>query len=176
MRTRRVIEKERGDEIKRLQKTNLHTQNTVYCKTKPNSLLKTEIKTRNSSVFSETQKSKPFPSPKIKIQNLDEKEVNNQRCHFHAISDSLTQWPPIHQPNSTSTLLLLKKKTLNKPQATTLLLLLSHPPDHLEEEEEEEEPTDEASDQPSVITVDSDAKYGEDSKSTVAAACSGGCC
>ena len=47
----------------------------------------------------------------------------------------------------------------------TLLLLLSRPPDRLEEEEEEE-PTDEASDQPSVIVVNSDAKYGEDSKSS----------
>ena len=53
MQTRRVIEKERGDEIKNLQKTFFRTQNTVYRKTKPNSLLKTEIKTRNSSVFSE---------------------------------------------------------------------------------------------------------------------------
>ena len=93
----------------------MHTQDTVYRKIKPNSLSKTEIKTRNSSVFSETQKSKPFPSPKIKIQNLDEKEVSDQRCHSHAISNSLTQWPPIHQTNSTSTLLLLQKKTLNKP-------------------------------------------------------------
>ena len=57
----------------------------------------------------------------------------------------------------------------------TLLLLLSRPPDPLKEEEEEEQ-TDEASDQPSVTTVDSDAKYGEDSKSIVAAACSRGCC
>ena len=55
-----------------------------------------------------------------------------------------------------------------------LLLLLSRPPDPLEEEEEEEQ-TDEAFDQPSVTTVDSDAKYSEDSKSTVAAACSRGC-
>ena len=144
----------------------LHTQNTVYHKTKPNSLLKTEIKTRNSSVFSETQKSKPSPSPKIKIQNLDEKEVSNQRCHSHAIS--LTQWPSIHQTNSTSTLLLLQKKTLNKPQKTTLLLLLSHPLDHVEEEEDGE-PTNEASDRPSVIAVDSNAKYGEDQKSSYGA-------
>ena len=50
------------------------------------------------------------------------------------------------------------------------------PPDRFKEEEEEEEPTDEASDQPSVIAIDSDAKYDEDSKSTVAAACSKGCC
>ena len=57
---------------------------------------------------------------------------------------------------------------------TLLLLLLSRPPDPLEEEEEEEQ-TDEAFDQPSVTTVDSDAKYSEDSKSTVAAACSRGC-
>ena len=56
-----------------------------------------------------------------------------------------------------------------------ILLLLSRPPNRLEEEEEEEEPTDEASNQPSVTTVDSDAKYGEDSKSTVATACSSGC-
>ena len=55
------------------------------------------------------------------------------------------------------------------------LLLLSRPSDRLEEEEEEE-PTDEALDQPSVTTVDFDAKYGEDSKSTVAIACSRGCC
>ena len=54
----------------------------------------------------------------------------------------------------------------------TLLLLLSCPPDRLKEEEEEEEPTGGAYDQPSVTTVDSDVKYGEDSKSTVAAACS----
>nr|POE74013.1 hypothetical protein CFP56_64202 [Quercus suber] len=70
----------------------------------------------------------------------DEKEVSDQRCHSHAISDSLTQWPPIRQTNSTS----------------TLLLLLSRPPDRLEEGEKE--PTDEASDQPSVTTVDSDTK------------------
>ena len=57
----------------------------------------------------------------------------------------------------------------------TLLLLLSCPLDRLEEEEEKE-PTDEASNQPSVTTVDSDAKYGEDSKSTIAAAYSRGCC
>ena len=57
----------------------------------------------------------------------------------------------------------------------TLLLLLSRPPDPLKEEEEEEQ-TDEASDQPSVTTIDSDVKYGEDSKSTIAAACSKGCC
>ena len=171
MRTRRATEKGRGDEIKRFQKMILHTQNTVYHKTKPNSLLKTEIKTRNSSVFSETQKSKPSPSPKIKIQNLDEKEVSNQRCHSHAIS--LTQWPSIHQTNSTSTLLLLQKKTLNKPQTTTLLLL-PRPLDRLGEEEQEE-PTDEASDQPSVTTINSNAKYSEDSKSTIAAACRG-CC
>ena len=69
MRTWSVTKKERGNEIKKLQKTILQTQNTIYCKTKPNSLLKTKIKTRNSFVFSETQKSKPSPSPKIKIQN-----------------------------------------------------------------------------------------------------------
>ncbi|KAK7815577.1 hypothetical protein CFP56_001446 [Quercus suber] len=62
------------------------------------------------------------------------------RCHSHAISDSLTQWPPIHQTNSTSTLLLLQR-----------------PPDRLKEGEKE--PTDEASDQPSVTTVNSDTKY-----------------
>ena len=151
----------------------MHTQDTVYRKIKPNSLSKTEIKTRNSSVFSETQESKPSPSPKIKIKNIDEKKVSDQRCHSHTISDSLTQRPPIHQTNSTSTLLLLQKKTLNKPQTTTLLLL-SCPPDRLGEEEEE--PTDEASDQPSVTTVDSDAKYGKDSKSIVATTCSKGCC
>ena len=33
--------------------------------------------TRNSFLFSETQKSKPYPSPKIKIQNLDVKEVSD---------------------------------------------------------------------------------------------------
>ena len=55
------------------------------------------------------------------------------------------------------------------------ILLLSRPPDCLGEEEEEE-PTDEASDQPSVTTVDSDAKYDNDSKSTVAFTCSRGCC
>ena len=38
-----------------------------------------ENQTRNSSLFLETQKSKPYPSPKIKIQNLDEKEVSDQR-------------------------------------------------------------------------------------------------
>ena len=60
-------------------------------------------------------KIKTISFPKIKIQNLDEKEVSDQRCHSHAISDSLTQWPPIHQTNSTSTLLLLlQKKTLKK--------------------------------------------------------------
>ena len=51
---------------------------------------------------------------------------------------------------------------------TTLLPLLSRPPDRLEEEEEEE-PSDEASDQPSVTVVDSDAKYGKDSKSSYGA-------
>ena len=56
-----------------------------------------------------------------------------------------------------------------------LLLLLSRPPDPLEEEEEEEQ-TDEASDKPSVTTVNFDANYGEDLKSTVAAAYSMGCC
>ena len=49
---------------------------------------------------------------------------------------------------------------------TTLLLLLSRPPDRLEEEEEEEEQSDEASDQPFVTAVESDAKYGEDLKSS----------
>ena len=39
-------------------KTILQTQNTVNRKTKPNSLLKAEIKTRYSSAFLETQKSK----------------------------------------------------------------------------------------------------------------------
>ena len=39
-------------------------------------------------------------------------------------------------------------------------------------EEEEEEPTD----QPSVTIVDSEAKYDEDSKRTVAATYSRGCC
>ena len=58
----------------------------------------------------------------------------------------------------------------------TLLLLLSRPPDRLREEEIEEEPTDEAFDQPFVTTIDSDEKYDEDSKSTVADACSRGCC
>ena len=57
----------------------------------------------------------------------------------------------------------------------TLLLLLSRPLDRLKEEEEKE-PIDEASDQPSVTTVNSDAKYGEDSKSTVAITYSRGCC
>ena len=57
----------------------------------------------------------------------------------------------------------------------TTLLLLSCPPDPLEEEEEEEQ-TDEASDKPSVTTVNFDANYGEDLKSTVAAAYSMGCC
>ena len=50
----------------------------------------------------------------------------------------------------------------------TLLLLLSRPPDRLEEEEEEE-PIDEASNQPSKTVVDSDAKYGEDLKSSYGA-------
>ena len=45
---------------------------------------------------------------------------------------------------------------------------MSCPPDHLEEEEEEE-PSDEASDQPSITAVDSDAKYDEDSKSSYGA-------
>ena len=53
----------------------------------------------------------------------------------------------------------------------TLLLLLSHPPNRLEEEEKEE-PTDEASNHPFITTVDFNAKYGEDSKSTVATTCS----
>ena len=56
----------------------------------------------------------------------------------------------------------------------TLPLLLSHPPDRLKEEEEEEEPTEEASDQPSVTTVDSKVKYSEDSKRAIAAAYSRG--
>ena len=111
--------------------------------------------------------------PKSKSKTY-EKEVSDQRCPSHAISDSLTQWPPIHQTNSTSTLLLLQKKALNKPQTVTLLLLLSCPPDRLEEEEEEE-PTNEAFDQPSVTIVDSNMKYCEDSKSIVTAACRG-CC
>ena len=59
-------------------------------KTKPNYLLKTKSETRYSSLLSETQKSKRSPSPKIKIQNLDEKEERDQSCHSHAISDSLT--------------------------------------------------------------------------------------
>ena len=45
---------------------------------------------------------------------------------------------------------------------------MSRPPDRLEKEEEEE-PTDEASIQPSIIAVDSDAKYGEDLKSSYGA-------
>ena len=63
--------------------------------------------THNSSLFLETKKSKPYPSPKIKIQNIDENEVSDQRCHSYAISDSLTQWPLIHQTNKTSNLPLL---------------------------------------------------------------------
>ena len=77
--------------------------------------------------------------------------------------------------NPTTTTEENPKQTLDDDTTTTVVT----PPDRLEEEEEEEEeeePTDEASDQPSVTTVDSDVKYGEDSKSTVAVACSRGCC
>ena len=55
-------------------------------KTKPNSLLKTKSETRYSSFFSETQKSKRYPSPNIKIQNLDEKVASDQRCYSHAMA------------------------------------------------------------------------------------------
>ena len=74
--------------------------------------------------------------------------------------------------NPTTTTEENPKQTLDDDTTTAAVT----PPDRLEEEEEEEEPTDEASDQPSVTAVDSDAKYGEVSKSTVAAACSRGCC
>ena len=148
---------ERGDEIKKLpkkkKKTILQTQNTLYYIAKPNSLLKTKIKTQLTPLFSETQKSKPSPSPKIKIQNLDEKEVSDQRCHSHTMAiDSLDQF----NLNPTTTTEENPKQTLDDDTTTTAVM----PPDRLEEEEEEEEPTDEASDQPSVTTVDSDVKYG----------------
>ena len=73
--------------------------------------------------------------------------------------------------NPTTTTEESTKQTLDGDTTTTAVM----PPDRLEEEEEEEEPTDEASDQPSITIVDSDMKYGEDSKSIVAAACRG-CC
>ena len=92
------------------------TQNTVYRKTKPNSLLKTKIKTRYSSVFPETQKSKPSPSYKIKIQNLDEKEVSNQRCHSHTMAtDSSDQL----NLNPTTTTKENPKQTLDDNTTTT---------------------------------------------------------
>ena len=95
MRTRRVTEKERGDEIIKLQKKNLHTHNTVYCKTKPNSLLKTEIKTQ----FSETQKLKPSPSPqnqnpKLRWERSQRSEVpfsRNLRFSHTMATDSSDQ-------------------------------------------------------------------------------------
>ena len=74
--------------------------------------------------------------------------------------------------NPTTTTEENPKQTLDDDTTTTAVT----PPDRLEEEEEEEEPTDEASDQPSVTAINSNAKYDEDSKSTVAAACSRGCC
>ena len=77
--------------------------------------------------------------------------------------------------NPTTTTEENPKQTLDDDTTTTVVT----PPDRLEEEEEEEEdeePTDEAFDQPSVTAVDSDAKYDEVSKSTVAVACSRGCC
>ena len=73
--------------------------------------------------------------------------------------------------NPTTTTEENPKQTLDDDTTTTVVT----PPDRLEEEEEEE-PTDEASDQPSVTTVDSKAKYSKDSKRTVAAAYSRGCC
>ena len=115
--TQRVTEKERGDEIKNLQKTFFQTQNTVYRKTKPNSLLKTEIKTRYSSVFSETQKSKPSPSPKIKIQNLDEKEVSDQRYQSHAMATDSSDQINL---NPTTTIEENPKQTLGNDTTTTV--------------------------------------------------------
>ena len=66
--------------------------------------------------------------------------------------------------NPTTTTKENPKQTLDDDTTTTL----SRPPDRLEEEEEEK-PSDEASDQPSVTAVNSDAKYGEDSKSSYGA-------
>ena len=74
--------------------------------------------------------------------------------------------------NPTTTTEENPKQTIDDDTTTSAVT----PPDRLEEEEEEEEePTDEAFDQPSVTTVDFDAKYGEDLKSTVASACSKRC-
>ncbi|KAL4598174.1 hypothetical protein ACB092_11G040900 [Castanea dentata] len=101
---------------------------------KRNQPLKTKIKRKKNWHTEKGEKPvTPLSSQKPKNQNHMLPPNQNPKLHSHAISDSLTQWPPIHQTNSTS----------------TLLLLLSRSPDRLEEEEEEEEeeePTDEASD------------------------------
>ena len=126
MRTRRVTEKERGDEIIKLQKKNLHTHNTVYCKTKPNSLLKTEIKTRNSSIFSETQKSKPSHSPqkqnpKLRWERSQRSEVpfsRNLRFSHTMATDSLDQL----NLNPTTTTKENPKQTLDDDTTTTVVM------------------------------------------------------
>ena len=67
--------------------------------------------------------------------------------------------------NPTTTTEENPKQILDDDTTTTAIT-----PTRSSQEEEEEEPTDEVSDQPSVTTVDSEAKYGKDSKRTVAAA------
>ena len=114
-------------------------------------------------------KSKSYQKKKKKhLTDPDEKEVSDQRCHSHAMatvsSDQLNL-------NPTTTTEENPKQTLDDD--TTIIAVT--PPNRLKEEEEKEEPTDEASGQPSVTVVDSDAKYGEDSKSTIVVACSRGC-
>ncbi|KAM4078136.1 hypothetical protein ACB094_09G014300 [Castanea mollissima] len=83
----------------------------------------------------------------------------------------------LNNPTTTTTTAAAEenpKQTLDDDSTTTAAVpptTTTTEPDHLEEEEEEEEePTDEASDQPSVTTVDSDAKSCDESKSAVAVA------
>ena len=56
---------ERGDEIKKLKKKKkiLQTQNTLYCKAKPNSLLETKIKTQLTPLSSQKPKIKTISFP-----------------------------------------------------------------------------------------------------------------
>ena len=72
--------------------------------------------------------------------------------------------------NPTTTIEENPKQTLDDDTTTTVTPIRSP------RRRRKEEPTNKASNQPSVTTVDSDVKYGEDSKSTIAAAYSRGCC